>query len=200
MIRTLLLVLLLVVAVPAAAAPGELDLPSPYLIDNNTIPKIVCVNGTIGTGVYLGNGLIATARHVVANTHCTVSGLPVKIVPGSVAAGDFALLEVNGRAQVRALIDCGGIKEGELYLATGYAEDANATVTQMLTGTSARVHTKPFDGLAVFRGSITQGMSGGPIVKLSNGALVGLISANAIYGVTQVLGLSLSDTSLCRKG
>jgi hypothetical protein len=191
---------LLLFSAAAAAADPTVDAPSPYLIDNNVIPEIACGKWG-GTGVYVGNGLIATARHVVEIGGCTVGGIPAVLVQSSITPGlDFALLQIPGKVRVRALIDCGGFREGELYLATGYAEDGNATVTQGLTGSSARSHDRTFDNLAIFRGSVTQGMSGGPIVRADNGALVGIIVANSIDGITQVLGLPLSDTPLCKKG
>ena len=184
---------------PAISAQSNADEPSPYLIDSNVIPKIICAPW-MGSGVYIGNGLVATARHVTSSGNCYAAGHPATIVKSSLAPGrDFVLLKVEGRAQFRALIDCGGFHEGQLYLATGYAEDARATVTQLLTGSSTRTREKGFAGLVILRGSVTQGMSGGPIVRLDNGALVGIINANAGDGITSVLSLPLSDTPLCKK-
>jgi hypothetical protein len=196
----LLIIFLMLAAAIAAAARSTVvntDEPTPYLIDNNVIPKIICGQWA-GTGVYVGEGLIATARHLVKSGHCRAAGIPASLVAGSIHAGsDFALLSINGRASFRALIDCGGFHEGQLYLATGYAEDAQATVTQVLTGSSSRSGEKGFAGMGIFRGSVTQGMSGGPIVRLDNGALVGVISANSEDGITAVLGVPLSETMLC---
>jgi hypothetical protein len=195
----LVALLLLLAAGAAPASTTKVDEPTPYLIDNNVIGKVRC-GDWIGTGVYVGGGLVATARHVITAGGCNVAGLPATVVAASLAPGsDFALLHVDARAAFRALIDCGGFHEGQQYLATGYAENAPLTVTQILTASSSTSTEKHFAGLTIFRGSVTQGMSGGPIVRLDNGALVGVISANTEDGITQVLGLPLADTPLCRK-
>jgi S1-C subfamily serine protease len=199
MLRYLIAMAVALVA-PVAASAAIGDEPTPYLVDNNVIAKVEC-GKWVGTGVYVGNGLVATARHVVEDGHCTAGGVAAEVVASSLKpSSDFALLKIDGRAPYRALIDCGGLKEGELYLATGYAEGADATVTQLLVGTSSRSTEPGFQGLMIFRGSVTQGMSGGAIVKLLGGAFVGIISANSDDGITQVLGLPLADTTLCRKG
>lgn len=201
MVRKPIAVLGIFAALLPALACGSTrgaDEPTPYVVDNNTIAKIRCGN-LVGTGIYVGNGLIATARHVIKPGGCVAAGLPAEIVASSLKAGrDFALLAIAGRAEYRALIDCGGFREGELYLATGYAEGAAATVTQVLTGSAARSRDIGFAGLMVFRGAVTQGMSGGPINRLDNGALVGIINANTEDGITHVLGLPLTDTTLCK--
>jgi S1-C subfamily serine protease len=171
--------------------------PTPYLIDNNIVPKIDC-GKWMGTGVYVGDGLVATARHVVAEGPCLVDGARAKVV-GGVRHRDFVLLKVKTVVAYRALLDCSGIHEGQAYLATGFAEDAPRTVTQRLTGSSAKSTEKGFEGETVMRGSITQGMSGGPVVDASTGALVAIINANSGDGVTQSLVFPISETPLCRR-
>lgn len=190
--------ILAVFAALLAFAPAMATEPTPYLIDNNVVPKIVC-GQWMGTGVFVGNGLIATARHVVnSGAQCMVDSAPVRIV-GDVPGRDFALVKMQGNPPLRALINCGGIREGHHYLATGYAEDADRTVTQRLVGSSARSHEPGFEGLVIFRGSVTQGMSGGPIIDEDDGSLVGIINANTSDGITQALGFPLSETPLCSK-
>jgi hypothetical protein len=178
------------------SAPSTSIEPTPFLVDNNIIPKIEC-GGMVGTGVFVGPGLIATANHLASVGDCTVNGATA--TPVQAGGGlDFALLEIADKGNMRALIDCGGFHEGERYLATGYALNANQTVTQGLTGTRAIVRKVGFAGESVLRGSISQGMSGGPINRLDNGATVGIVNANTQFGVTRVLGLPFSATSLCK--
>jgi S1-C subfamily serine protease len=142
--------------------------------------------------------LVATARHVVSSGPCLVDGAKARVV-GGVPGRDFALLRIKAVVIYRALIDCSGIHEGQAYLATGFAEDAPRTVTQRLIGTSAKSDEKGFEGETVMRGSITQGMSGGPVVDASTGALVAIINANSGDGVTQSLVFPISETPLCRR-
>ena len=200
MLRSALLSIACIVAncTPAAQAtmPGTNE-PTPYLVDNNTIARIDC-GKWMGTGSYIGGGLVVTARHVVSSGRCTVDLAKAEIIEPTANAGlDFAVLKIKNDVGFRQLIDCSGIHEGRMYLATGYAEDAPRTVTQRLIGSSSISHDKGFSGLSVMRGSITQGMSGGPVNDAETGALVAIINANSGDGITQSLVLPLSKTSLC---
>lgn len=201
MLRNLLILATLLLpapsGMPALATMTGTGEPTPYLLDNNTIAKIDC-GKWMGTGSYVGNGLVVTARHVVSEGKCTVDLAPAHVVASSLRPGmDFAVLKIKNDVAYRQLIDCSGIKEGRLYLATGFAEDSPRTVTQRLIGSSATSHEKGFEGESVMRGSITQGMSGGPVNDAETGALVAIINANSTDGITQSLVLPLSATSLC---
>jgi S1-C subfamily serine protease len=172
--------------------------PTPYLLDNNTVVKLLC-GPWMGTGEYVGNGIIVTARHVVEGRKCYADGQEAKLVKASLVPGlDFAEVTVETVAPYRQLIDCSGFHEGQQLLASGYAEDAPRTVTQRLTASSATTVEKGFAGESILRGSITQGMSGGPINDLNTGALVGIVNANSGDGITSVLSVPLSKTPLCR--
>ena len=199
MLRSFLIVATLMVprATPMLATMTGEDQPTPYLIDANTIAKIDC-GKWMGTGSYIGNGLVVTARHVVSEGKCTADLAKADVVESSLRPGvDFALLRIKNDVAYRQLIDCSGIKEGRTYLASGYAEDAPRTVTQRLIGSTAITQEKGFEGETVMRGSITQGMSGGPVNDAETGALVAIINANSGDGITQALVLPLSKTGLC---
>jgi hypothetical protein len=172
--------------------------PTPFLVDMNIIPKVTCGN-YMGTGVYVGNGEVATARHVVSasSAPCTVDG-SASTLAGGTAGKDFVLLRVKNAPELRALISCAGFIEGHHYLAVGYALDAPRPVEQRLVGSFASSGEEGFKGLIIFRGSVTQGMSGGPIFDEDDGTLVGIINANSIMGITQVLGFPLSASPLCK--
>jgi hypothetical protein len=73
MLRYLIAMAVALVA-PVAASAAIGDEPTPYLVDNNVIAKVEC-GKWVGTGVYVGNGLVATARHVVEDGHCTAGGV-----------------------------------------------------------------------------------------------------------------------------
>jgi S1-C subfamily serine protease len=198
--------LLLTLALPFVLAPAPAShdqaavitnsAPTPYLIDNNAIARIQC-GQWVGTGSYLGNGLILTAMHVAAGGNCEADDEPAKLVI-STPGLDYAILRTVAAQSTRELIDCSGYHEGQALLATGFAEGALRTVTQRLTASGSYVIQKQFYGEAILRGSVTQGMSGGPIVDLNTGALVGIVNANTDDGITQVLSLPVSETALCR--
>lgn len=191
--RAALLALSLLALQPSVPLATE---PTPFLIDNNIIPKVEC-GEWMGTGVYVGNGEVATAKHVVSGPgSCTVDGKAAKVV-GGVPNHDFALLRVNVPDTLRAIINCSGFVEGHHYLAVGFAMDAPRTVEQRLVGSFAASSDPGFVGLIIFRGAVTQGMSGGPIFDEDDGTLVGIINANMDMGVTEVLGFPMSATPLC---
>lgn len=182
----------------ADLSPTKKTPPTPYFIDNNIITRVVCGNA-IGTGFYVEANLIATAYHVVSHGACESDGVPATVVHVGQNGQDFALIRVSRQSDMRAIINCGGLKEDGHYFATGFAEGAEHSVTQRLLGSGSRNEEKgSFSGLTIFRGSITQGQSGGPIND-EDGAVVAIINANTDDGVTISEGLSLSETILCKK-
>lgn len=198
MLRSAIMASCMLLSASSQATVANTGQPTPYLLDMNTVPKITC-GKWMGTGVYVANYLVATARHVVSGkSKCTVNGMKATVLPGK-GRIDFALVVVAFKPDFRALLDCTGVHEGQQLLATGYAEDAELPVVQRLTGSETRTSEKGFSGEIIVRGSITQGMSGGPVVDINTGALVAIINANSEDGVTQTLVTPISDTSLCEK-
>jgi hypothetical protein len=78
MIRAVLLGLLLLFA-GSSADQATATTPTPFFLDNNIVPKITC-GEWMGTGVYVGKNLVATAKHVVESGGCKIGGLDVTVV------------------------------------------------------------------------------------------------------------------------
>jgi S1-C subfamily serine protease len=194
--RSLATLALSLVLTAAAQSPIATE-PTPFLVDMNIIPKVTC-GDYMGTGVYVGSGDVATARHVISASKaaCTVDG-STSTFAGGAAGKDFVLLHVKNAPPLRALINCQGFIEGHHYLAVGYALDAPRPVEQRLVGSFSASDAPGFRGLIIFRGSVTQGMSGGPIFDEEDGSLVGIINANSEMGITESLGFPLSASPLC---
>lgn len=187
----------------AIAPPAE---PSPYLIDEAVVPRIVCLDGkgggSIGSGVRIAADMVVTAAHLIEGSkRCEVEGVAAtveRIEPGQ----DIALLRVAKPAPLRAIAGCAPIEEGRVYLAVGYAEGFDMLRVQALTGTTARDRgqSEPrLRGMMVFRGTVTPGMSGGGIFDQLTGAAIGIINVYFDKGIMRALGRSFADTFVCKE-
>ncbi len=187
--------------VPAGQIAEATDrAPTPWLIDPNIIPRISCVGlkgGMIGTGIVIDSDRVLTARHVVEEGYCNADGIPFDRISGLEGAIDFVdvKLSMDVPMPFRALVSCEGFKEGDLYLATGYALGGARAVTQMVIGSKSK------DGgrRTYLRGSFTPGMSGGPVSDM-RGRIVGIVNAYSEKGVTLAYSIALKDTHVCRGG
>lgn len=192
-----------------ATAPTEVVLHmvyheaiSPYPVDGSTIIYVICNDGT-ATAFYLGDGRFMTARHVVASPKtqwCDIDGRHVQVLSkGADAAHDWAIVSAPwAKMAYKVSYTCNRMHPGDTYLSTGYAEGHTWQVTTVLRA-SQQVDSD--DGTREVRGSIIEGMSGGPVADLQ-GVVYGINSwqmqdngrAVPLSGV-----LELAQTPLCRK-
>lgn len=181
-------------AVDAIATPA----PTPWLIDHDTIPRISCIlpgaMGT-GTGIVIDSDRVITAKHVVERGLCSVDGNEIESIHPLIGTQDFVEIKLKRPAfQIRALLSCDGFKEGEEYLATGYALSGHKAVTQLVLGSK----TKDNGSRTYLRGSFTPGMSGGPVSDL-RGRIVGIVNAYSLHGVTLAYSIALKETHICQR-
>jgi S1-C subfamily serine protease len=186
--------------IPASVAVDAISptAPTPWLIDHDTIPRISCIMpgamGT-GTGIVIDADRVITAKHVVDRGLCTVDGNEIESIHPLVGTQDFVELKLKKPAfELRALISCAGFKEGEEYLATGYALSGHKAVTQLVLGS----RTKDNGSRTYLRGSFTPGMSGGPVSDL-RGRIVGIVNAYSLNGVTLAYSIALKETPICAR-
>lgn len=178
-------------------AQENMTTPTPFFIDGNVIPRMTCngPRGAIGaSGVVISSVIILTAKHVTHDEtglerDCQAEGVGAKITRST---NDFAEMRVAAQSPFRAIISCDGFKEGGDYYAAGYALNLPRVTIQYLTGTS----TKSDNNLTIARGSVTPGMSGGPIFDL-RGRVVGIVNAYTDKGITRAYGTALKDTFIC---
>jgi S1-C subfamily serine protease len=199
-----LLALLATLAIAApATAPSALPVavataaPTPFYIDGNIIVRIVCITGEgtgVGTGTIVSAHEIVTARHVIPDgAKCAAEQSPV-VLDGDEPGEDLISIRMTATAALRALISCDGFKEGEPYVALGYALNSPKVVGQLLIGSN----TTRNGGQTLFRGSVTPGMSGGPILD-SRGRLAGVVNTYRKQCITIAGGTALKGSFLCRE-
>lgn len=193
---------ILLAAALAGAHPSD---PSPYFLDTSTVVQASCDDGW-GTAFYIGDGKFITARHVALNTdkkgwpnaHCHIGGKPVRILQVGHGAVDYALVSAPFYPPYRAIVSCKPIVEGEVYFATGYAGGNEWPVTQRLVGTtSIERDSGAGEKENLFRGSTTEGQSGGPVSD-NDGLVRGIVSAGADAGETTQMILEMADTPYCQ--
>lgn len=189
MLRSLFLAVALVSSSPGFA----LSIPSPYGASFDTVPQLICNNdgkGTLGSGVRIGDDLIVTAAHVGSRTTCRAYGALLnntRFEPGQ----DVVFVTGAFRTGYRAIVSCEGIREGERYLALGYADGGSPDVETL-------IGTRDTDGhLTIMRGHVYHGMSGGAILN-QQGAVVAIINAMQREGKPFAFVTPLTQTYLCK--
>jgi S1-C subfamily serine protease len=171
-----------------------LAIPSPYAASFETVPQIECFgpkgNRWSGSGVRINDNTILTAAHVPSGGLCEAHDTTLhntRFEPGQ----DVAFETGDLKDGFRAIVSCEGIKEGERYLAMGYA-DGGAPDVEPLIGTDTR------DGqLTIMRGHVYHGMSGGAVLN-DSGEVVAVINAMQAQGMPLAFVTPLTQTYLCK--
>lgn len=183
-------------APPTVPSQPATAIPSPFYIDGNVIVRIVCITdkGTgVGTGTVVDANRIVTARHVIIKDATCAAEQSRVVLDGEQPGEDLVSVRSANAFDDRALIGCDGFTEGAQYVALGYALNSPKVVGQVLIGTDSTYG----NGVMRFRGSVTPGMSGGPILD-SRGRLVGIVNTYTEQGITFAGGTALKDTFLCK--
>jgi hypothetical protein len=189
-LRGLALATALLVHQPAFA----LSIPSPYAASFDMVPQIHCVgpkgNGWLGSGVRINDSTLLTAAHVPSGGICTADD--VKLRNTRFEPGQDVAFETGDLGDgYRAIVSCEGIKEGQRYLAMGYA-DGGAPDVEPLIGTSTRNGE-----LTIMRGHVYHGMSGGAVLN-EDGEVVAVINAMQAEGKPLAFVTPLTQTYLCK--
>jgi hypothetical protein len=169
-----------------------MTMPSPYGASFDPVPQIQCFGPrgeSLGSGVRIRDDLIITAAHVNSDKACHAYGVELhnmRFEPGQ----DIAFLGGTFRNGFRQIVSCEGIKEGQRYLALGYADGGSPDV-EVLIGTGDKKGT-----LTLMRGHVYHGMSGGAVLN-ADGALVAIINAMNAEGRPIAYVTPVSQTYLC---
>lgn len=166
--------------------------PSPFFIELANIEKVSCIRAK-GSGVRIDADLVLTAAHVVSPGGCSVDGQPANIVHFD-GARDLAVLQTAEPAGSRSMLACKPFARGGAYFAIGYASGEHLIV-QRLSGEGRYRRSGEFRGLALLKGLIFPGMSGGAVID-GNGLVVGLVTAGNPYGLA--MSRELTGTYLCK--
>jgi S1-C subfamily serine protease len=183
-------------AISLAVSSGPafaIAVPSPYSASFETVPQFICTDhkaAHLGSGFRISDDIIVTATHVTAASTCQAYGKDVTVVrnePGH----DVTFVRAKLDDGFRAVVSCEGIREGERYLALGYA-DGGAPNAEPLIGTRDK------DGnLTTMTGHVYPGMSGGAVLN-ERGAVVAVINAMNRKGRALAYVTPLSQTYLCK--
>jgi hypothetical protein len=144
---------------------------------------------SMGTAFRIGR-VIISANHVTDYSGCSIDGAPIssRHTPGL----DFSITPSADGAFLK--IDCAGYIEGHQYLAIGYARGM-----PFLTGVALRGTGQKSGLFSLLSGifTVVPGMSGGPIIDVDTGKVVGIVNiydaANGISG-----SVALKDTPVCK--
>jgi hypothetical protein len=195
LLRSLFLAVALLFA--SLSSPGfAMTVVSPYGASFEAVPQLLCVSGphgSAGSGVRINENTILTAAHVPSGKTCLAWGTKLtntRFEPGQ----DVAFVTSDSlKGGLRMVVSCEGIKEGQRYLAMGYA-DGGAADVETLIGTSDRSGE-----LTVMRGHVYHGMSGGAVLNEA-GAVVAVVNAMQAQGMPLAFVTPLTQTYLCKGG
>lgn len=184
---------------PVLSTAAQTNVPYTPRIHLNLdmVRHITCTDaeGTgYGTGFMIRHNVVVTAAHVMRGT-CIDTVTRIPMTPYLVdEERDFALVTFNANLpeNVRVFqISCAGFVPGRTYQAVGFERGRFFVVTNLL----AREDRTPPGyqlrggrtavGLRALHGDLIQGMSGGPIVDLQTGAVVGINSATNINALSR---------------
>ena len=190
-----------VAAVPVAAAAPDLK-----SVIGRAAPSVVRVDVRLRRGVAAGSGfvcgsggLVITNSHVVAGaTEITVLDagnhrLPARVVADDRAA-DLALLTVPGLTGAAPLrvISAAGLALGDKVVAIGSPEGLTNSVSEgIVSGLQREIRTESstIAGAIQTTAPISHGSSGGPLIELHTGSVVGVLFAGSDKG--QNLGFAI---------
>lgn len=191
-----MLKVLLAAAMVAAPFPVA---PATPLIDGDAIPKVVCpvyagpvLQGfSMGTAFRVGGHLLLSVKHVTNVGNCLIDGKPITVTYQG-PDQDFSMISAS--AGPRIAIDCGGFVKGHRYVAVGHARGRDELAFISLDGTGIKVGQY---SLLTGVYTVIPGMSGGPVIDMDTGKVVGLVNAYDMqHGIS--MSVALKDTPACR--
>jgi S1-C subfamily serine protease len=194
----------------ASLAGAKLPPAAETTINLDLIRQVLCIKdgeGGTGTMFYIGDGKFLTADHVSADRTCTdlATGQPLTILKRD-KLKDIALLKMDiptEQIQYKFKLNCKGFKKGKSYYAFGYHyilgyQGNRLVATKKFTGSDFIVDdVYKMEGLRVLVGFIIQGMSGGPIIDMETGEVIGLNNVTGSGG-SRAYSRELKDTFICQ--
>lgn len=184
-----------------AVAPAPITSTKPMINFKNV--RLLYCGRYNGTGVLLNKGLVITAAHVSEGSQSCLdnnSGQVGKVLSSDANLDMSIIVYEKGLPEKFMDISCDGFEKNEIYYAIGWEDGTDLVVNRMIgTGIkkTIKIDDSQYDNLAMLKGRIIKGMSGGPIVN-DRGQLVGI---NNVTDETVHRGYSreMRDTIFCRE-
>ena len=169
--------------------------------------RLIRCGGALGTAVYIDSrGIFMTAHHVSEYEQCTdaISGKPLNTYYSD-EENDFALLSMDTKGDNRFVqTSCAGFVTGKTYYSVGFAKGYDLSIHKVVATNKYSGKDFVVDGIArpnahlrKLEGVLIQGMSGGAMIDLETGIVVGI--NNVTLPWTEAYSKELKDTVLCRK-
>lgn len=168
-----------------------------------SVVRIICTDsGETGTGFLHKSSLILTAAHVVAN--CNVDNIKIQFSDGTETrvvrktwntSEDLAALypkvSLDGR-RVILLSALNSVTIGEQVTIWGFPKGTHGTTPILSTGYIAGVERNPIyrdksgpkpmgTNLLIINGDINPGNSGSPVLRISDGSIIGVVVRKSGY-------------------
>lgn len=127
-----------------------------------------------GSGTFISSNMVLTAAHVTSGRYCLVNG---RLAPTLYQNNELDVAVVVAREPSPAYvpISCSKPVKGRTYQAIGYP-GGNGPAVRYFIATETKWPEVPFDGLDVFMGQATPGMSGSALTDRT-GKILGILNA-----------------------
>lgn len=204
---------------PSEASPQPAPLPKPAESADPTkaaiqraAPSVVQVRVRLSKGGALGSGFVCgTGGMVLTNEHVIAGGREFQVIDArgrqfaarviaQDARIDLALLQVSELSDIPALkiTSAEHLTQGDRVIALGSPEGLNNSVSDGIVSAlhrTIRDSTSTLENMIQTTAPISHGSSGGPLVEVATGAVVGVTTASSSSG--QNLGFAIpGDTVL----
>jgi serine protease Do len=193
------------------AAPGDTGTPDLKQVIAAVKPGVVRIDVKLASGSAIGSGfvfddqgLVITNQHVVQGSkRVTVTNADGKQFPGEVlqtdAAADLALIRVPGLAGTPALpvSSAQHLSEGDRVVAIGSPEGLTNSVSDGIISAVHRdiqVGGQTMKDVIQTTAPISHGSSGGPLVEVRTGAVIGVTTAGSDQGSN--LGFAITGDTI----
>jgi S1-C subfamily serine protease len=206
--ETLLAALLLSTSAPVVEKP--LGTPFEPTFNLSAVRLIDCEEGS-GSGFLIDDDILVTAKHVADLTNCVDVSTKTSLTTYKTGPDqDIAVMTGKLPDMPYFKYDCSRYQKGQMYSAYGISDFFQRDYifrSVSMKGTGEYTDVKFRDGSVMTNmprlwGFAVPGMSGGPIVNINTGNVVGIVNAGMrnLFGIPtgEVFSYELASSFLCK--